>query len=76
MSSLKTFKNDCRSLSIMMASVGSLVLGQAITWSEIEPRIPNVTPSSSHQRVFPVGFIFLKSPLPNPMMTGKVDFST
>ena len=34
-----------------MAGVGSLILGQLLTLSELEPRIANVTSSSPYQRV-------------------------
>lgn len=51
MNSLKTFKTNCRSLSTTMASIGSLILGQTIAWSEIESRIAYVTPPPSYQRV-------------------------
>lgn len=43
MNSLKKFKTNCRSLSIALANIGSLVLGQTLVWSAIEPRIANVT---------------------------------
>lgn len=34
-----------------MASVGFLTLSQPITWSEIDPRIANVTSPPPYQRV-------------------------
>lgn len=34
-----------------MVGVGSLILSQLLTWSELEPRIANVTSSSLYQRV-------------------------